>query len=171
MYPSDPLFAAQNGLRAGWLSLFGRLGQMLSGKARLIEQRVADRVKDALLDLGEEMEDESEPSVPFPLPAMNADRFIEAMQGPVEIALRQSAQRLNEGPGGQTPEKIDEQVHVIFEELARKAIEEAFQQRMTLAENDLPPVGHGGDWARRYRRMMAREGRWPVPLETTESGE
>jgi hypothetical protein len=102
---------------------------------------------------------------------MNPDRFVAAMQIPVEMALRQSAQRLNEGPGGQTPERIEEQVHAIFAELARQAIEEAFGQRMTQAETDLPPIGRGGDWARKYRRLMAREGLWPVPPETSECGE
>jgi hypothetical protein len=141
-------------------------------KARLIEQRVADRVKDTLLDLGHDMdEDGADPSLPLPLPLMEPGPFVEALQLEVEMALRLVAERLNEAPGsGRLPEKLEEEVHAIFTELARQAIEEAFQQRMALAESDLPPEEAGGGWARKYRRMMAREGRWPVPMESSSSG-
>jgi hypothetical protein len=162
MYPSHPPLSGHGGARACRLSLLGRLGQFLSFKARAIEQHVADRVKDTLFDLGHDAEEDgTEPGEPLALPAMDAGQFIAALQLPVEVALRQAAARLNEGPGGYTPPEIEEQVHAIFDELARQAIEEAFQQRMALAETDLPPVGAGGGWARKYRRMMAREGRWP----------
>jgi hypothetical protein len=171
MYPSPTPMAGQGTLGAGRMLLLGRLGQMLSGKARLIEQYVAERVKNALLELGHDTDEDGNSSIDaLPLPLMDADPFVEAMQEPVEAALRQAAQRLNAGPGGYTPEKIEEEVHAIFAELARVAIEEAFVQRMALAEIDLPPEKTGGSWARKYRRMMAREGRWPVPPETSSTG-
>jgi hypothetical protein len=167
MYPSLPRISARGGIRAWWLSLFGLLGRDISGQARLFEQHVADRVKDFLLDLGHDPdEDDYDGGAACPLPTMDPDRFTEALRMPVDVALRRAAERLNEGPGGYTLQKIEEQVHAIFDELARPAIEEAFQQRMALAETDLPPEDGGGAWARRYRRMMAREGRWPAPSES-----
>ncbi len=170
MYPSHTPISGQSTLGAGHLSLLGRLGQMLSSKARLVEQYVAERVKNALLDLGHDTEEDGSSAIDtLPLPLMDVDTFVAAMQGPVEAALRQAAQRLNTGPGGYTPEKIEEEVHAIFADLARQAIEEAFAQGMALAEIDVPPENAGGGWARKYRRMMAREGRWPVPPETTAS--
>jgi hypothetical protein len=172
MYPFHPPLSNSCEPRACWLSLFGRLGEFLSGKARLVEQRVADRVKDALFDLGQDVEEDGcEGTEALPLPPMGTKQFVKAMLSPVKIALLQAAKRLNEGPGGYTPEEIEKDVHGIFAELAGQAIEEAFQQRKALAETDLPPVKAGGDWARKYRRMMARDGRWPVPPGSTGSAE
>jgi hypothetical protein len=157
MHPSDSS-NPETGKPDSWLSLPGWLVRAVARKALLLSEQTADGVKDALLDLGCPSEEEgSEPADPLPLPPLDAGEFAASLREPIDDALRRAAALLNDTPGGCPSEQL-EQVRAIFEELAEEAIERALLLRLRAAEADLPPVG--ADWARKYRRMMAREGRW-----------
>jgi hypothetical protein len=162
MYPSNSPFVLFGGLHAFWNSL--------SGWVAPFGARWADRMKDAILDLGTNSDEEASESIePLPLPPLDKERFLVEMHVRVENALRQVADRLNEASGGFIAAEIANEVEAIFAELAREAAEEAFRLRMGAAESDLPLKVAGSDWARKYRRMMAEEGRWPTRPETPSS--
>jgi hypothetical protein len=142
------------------------IAHTVSHKAALLTEQVADGVKDGLLDLGYSAaeDDQLEAIEPIPLPPLDSQQFAAALDGPVADALQRVAVLINNAPGGLPPTDVEQQVHAIFEGLARNALWQAFELRMAAAEADLPPSG--AEWARRYRRMMAREGRWPVPEDS-----
>jgi hypothetical protein len=155
-------------LLALWWSLPARAVQTALYKAALLSAKVADGVKDGLLDLGYDPDEDEdlESFEPLPLQALDADRFVTVLRAPVEDALRRMAERLNEAPGGPPSPAVEQQVRALFDELVQEALAQAFELRMAASETDLPPPGSGSDWARKYRRMMAREGRWPVPPQS-----
>jgi hypothetical protein len=152
-------------LLALWRLLPGLSVPAVCHKAAVLADRMADGVKDALLDLGYSADEDAqlESVAPLPLEPLDVEQFVAALHGPVESALRRMAEALNEAPGGPPSAAAEQQVRALFDDLVREALERAFELRMAASESDLPPPGSGGDWARKYRRMMAREGRWPVP--------
>jgi hypothetical protein len=167
MHPSDAPSSQHGGKPSSWKALADWLAQLLSRKSGLLEEFVADRVKDTLLDLGydPEEDDELEPASPVPLPPLEVEPFIAGLNGPVSDALRRVAEVVNDNQVNENPHKIEQQVRSIFDDLARTALLQAYELRLAAFEADLPPPGHGADWARKYRRMMASEGRRPLPLE------
>jgi hypothetical protein len=161
MHPSDSTSSRQGGVLSSWQSLTDWLAHALSSRYRSSEEIVADLVKDTLLDLGYDPADDEqlEPASPVPLPPLDVKAFIAMLNSPWQEALCRVAEVINANQEREDPRRIEQQVHAIFDELARAALEQAFQLRQAAAEADLPPPGRGADWARKYRRMMAREGR------------
>ncbi len=130
-----------------------------SQAARCMRQRVdaamdrmADVIKDALLDGLEFTDDENGPAAP--LHPLSPDAFVQQMRPRVERALRQVAEILNDAVS-ESPATIDEATGEVFSELWLEALRVAAQLRLgaTLVE----PLGDEplpeGEWAKRYRRM------------------
>jgi hypothetical protein len=122
--------------------------------------RMADLIKDALLD-GPDLSDED--GVPAaPLVWIDPDEFAERMRERVERALRQVAEVLNDAPD-QPPALTAEATRDLLTELSIEALKVAAQMRLdaALGEPSTPAAGHhgaeppAGEWARRYRLMHA----------------
>jgi hypothetical protein len=136
-----------------------------SGTARTMRQRVdaamdrmADLIKNALLD-GLELDEDEVP--PAPLVAIDPDEFVRRMRERVERALRQVAEVLNDAPET-TPAVTEEATFDLFTELWLEAMKVAAEVRLdaALGEPRPPAEPHGagppeGQWARRYRLMHA----------------
>lgn len=122
--------------------------------------RMADLIKNALLD-GPEFSDEDEAPT-APLVEIVPDEFAARMRPRVERALRQVAEVLNDAPD-QPPALIAEATCDLFAELGIEALTVAAQMRLDAALGEVRPVAEGddsmgppdGEWARRYRLMHA----------------
>jgi hypothetical protein len=122
--------------------------------------RMADLIKDALLD-GPELYDEDEVP-PSSLVGIDPNEFVARMRERVEGALRQVAEVLNDAPD-ESRALTAEATRDLFTELGIEALQVAAQMRLDAAlGEDRPAVGgrHGagppdGQWARRYRLMHA----------------
>jgi hypothetical protein len=118
--------------------------------------RMADVIKDAMMD-GFGMSRDEDDQEPFSeLPPMSVDEFIEVMRGPVDEALRQAAEAINEIPEGLSTE-AEERTCDIFTELWLESLRVAMRLRIdeALANDDPTAARPLGEWARRYRRMLA----------------
>ena len=118
--------------------------------------RMADLIKNAMMDgIGDNSDEEDEE--PFSeLPPMSTDEFLEVMRGPVEEALRQAAEALNDVPEGLSP-AVEERTCDIFTELWLESLRIAMRLRIdaAIANEDPNAARPLGEWARRYRRMLA----------------
>jgi hypothetical protein len=122
--------------------------------------RMADLIKNALLD-GPEFSDEDE--VPAaPLVWIDPDEFAARMRPRLERALQQVAEILNDAPD-QPPALTAEATADLFTELGIEAMKVAAQMRLEAALGEVRPAADGydgmgppdGEWARRYRLMHA----------------
>jgi hypothetical protein len=117
-------------------------------------EHMADLIKDALLDGLELSDDDDVP--PAPLEPLSPEEFVERMRGRVERALRQVAEVLNAAPD-ESPARTADKTSELFNELWLEALSVAAQMRLEstltteLPEEELPQ----GEWARRYRLMVA----------------
>jgi hypothetical protein len=132
--------------------------------------RLADGVKDAMLDLDFENERDELPAPPESLPPADRDELIAALRLRTEAALRSAATLINEvqpGPGWQEGQQ---QVAELFVELAREAFAVGLRLRTDAAlhqPTDHPPVM--GLWAERYRRMRLMDAAFPeVPASSDD---
>jgi hypothetical protein len=172
MHPSEHPILGLGWLRARWYSLTGWIVPFLENRARLLEERVADRIKDTLLDLGCDTEEESgEVVAPQLLRPPVTSRFAEAVHDMVEEALRQEDDQANENPRACSPQRIEQQVRALFDALLAAAIEQALRHRVVHSETARAAKEVGGAWARKYRRMMATESYWPDPSDSVDEGQ
>jgi hypothetical protein len=89
------------------------------------------------------------------------------LRGRVEETLRQAAEVINEDAHGCWAAATQARVLALFSALAHEALELALELRVGAAEGQVPPEQLApGDWARRYRRMLAAQGHWPPAHET-----
>ncbi|HKI30552.1 MAG TPA: hypothetical protein VKA46_01575 [Gemmataceae bacterium] len=118
--------------------------------------RMADAIKEALLD-GLEFPDDEEVT-PAPLVPLPPDRFVERMRERVEKTLRQVAEVLNAAPDD-SPAAIEEKTCDLFTVLWLESLQVAAQLRLeeTLVEEQPEVELPQGEWARRYRRMIAED--------------
>jgi hypothetical protein len=156
MPPVDPPLPRLGRLIASWLSLTGWLVWTCAARVQRGMDGAGQRLKDSILDLGCPPPDD--PAEPALLPPVDPERLIEALRGPVEEALRRTADAINEDRGCPTL-VTEEWVRAVFGDLAEQALAAAFECRVAAAEagQRCPP----GEWAARYRRMLAGERRWP----------
>jgi hypothetical protein len=134
--------------------------------------RMADLIKNAMMDGFGVNRDEDDEEPFSELPPMSADEFVEVMRGPVEEALRQVAEAINDIPEGLSDE-AEERTCDIFTELWLESLRIAMRLRIdaALASEDPSGVHPLGEWARRYRRMLASgmcpmSNRERVPVQT-----
>jgi len=119
---------------------------------------MADVIKDALLDGLEFGEDDDDDTPVAPLSPLSPDEFAARMRERVERTLGQVAAVLN-AAGEASPAAVEEATCDLFTELWLEALRVAAHLRLetTLAaegpEEELPE----GEWARRYRRMIAED--------------
>jgi hypothetical protein len=126
-----------------------------------------DSVKDAILDLGSDLAEGrlSRPVGVQPLPPLSSEQLLTALYGEIEQALRRTVEVINEDPTGCFAEVTRERVLAIFAELGHEVLEQALELRVAAAEAGLPPQSAHGEWVKKYRRMLAAEGRWPPAAE------
>jgi hypothetical protein len=133
-----------------WSRVAGSMRRRVDGAI----DRMADAIKEALLDGFDLSDEEGEP--PAPLVTLAPERFVEQMRPRVEKTLRQVAEVLNAAPYD-APAAIEEKTCDLFTELWLEALQVAAQLRLeeTLVEEQPEAELPQGEWARRYRRMIA----------------
>jgi hypothetical protein len=148
-------------LLTDWFSLTGWVLWSCGSRVKAFLERIGTATTDTVLDVGY-LDDESPPPDPAPLPPIDSDVFARTMLTQAKEALSQTAVMLNEEPCGDWSAVTEERVMTLFRELGQQALAQALEMRIASAESELPHRRHtSGDWVRKYRRMMAREGHWP----------
>jgi hypothetical protein len=151
-------------LLASWWELTRFVLYALTAEVHTSTDQAVNRVRDAILDLGDDPEGgDGKAFDAQPLPPLPPRQLIEALRPHVEAALRRTVEVINEDSYGCWARLTEERVAALFQELAQVALDEAFELRVAAAEARCAPQQTLQGWARRYRRMMAREGRWPPP--------
>jgi hypothetical protein len=148
-----------------WLTLSGLIFRSCGRRLREILDRGQDTVKDAILDLevGREAPDERS-SLPATLPPVDGRQLARILREHYEEALRQVAEVINEDPYGCLSEVTEDRVFKLMKDLGQEALQQAFEMQVQTAETQLPASQvPQGEWAKRFRRMLAAEGRWPHP--------
>jgi len=117
-------------------------------------ERMADSIKDALLD----WETDDEPGERSPaiaeLPPLDQALFVAAVRGKMEDVLWRMADAVNEAPSGRIVAASEAGIRDLMAELYVEALELGVQMRLDAAETALPPpLRPQGKWARRWRRM------------------
>jgi hypothetical protein len=158
MHMPKPPHPSLGTLLASWWSLTGYVLEVLSSKVAGKREETANAVGDALLDLDW---DEARQPRPFAegqaLPPLDPGRLVEALRPRFEQALLRAAAVMNEDPNGFWTEVTEERVAAIFLDLGEAALEQGIELRVAAAEGPASKPG----WARKYRCMLALEGRWP----------
>lgn len=118
-------------------------------------ERVADAIKDFLLDAGTaEDADFTRPAAEDPPPFSRED-FLAALRPRVEETLGRLADVLNETPGGQLSAACEEHLTNLFARLWCEALQLGQQMRSDAVHAVPAPFKPApGEWARRYRRMQ-----------------
>jgi hypothetical protein len=135
--------------------------------------RWADVIKDMLLDW--DISDEPDDAEPIAdeLPPMSEDEFVNALRGRIEATLHRIADVINRAPTGQIIAASEEQVCGILAELYASALELGVQMRLEAGALPAGPprTRAQGEWAKRWRRMMAGGSDMPVENGTARPGE
>jgi len=148
-------------LVSSWLSLTGWIFATCLARAQHQTEKVGQAVKDTILDLGTGPAD-ADRAGPQPLAALDPEAFVAGMRGRVEEILHRVAEMLNEDPCGCWTEVTEERVLALFAELAQEALAQALELRVAAEEARLQnQLGSSGEWVKKFRRMLAAEGRWP----------
>jgi hypothetical protein len=126
----------------------------------------ADTIQDRIFDLGCSQQsgavpvDEPESGT---LPPLDVARFVLSVRDKVDLTLERSVDAINEEPGGDCGLATEERVLALFHELGQEVLSVALEMRVAAAEKQLDgPPGRLDEWAKKYRRMLAAEGRWPA---------
>jgi hypothetical protein len=170
MYPPGNAQASVRSLLACWLAFSGRIIQALTDRVRLaVAQTGSDAVKDGILDL-----DNDEPGTGNdltqapPLPPLDAELLRVRLQSKVDQVLRAAAETINSDPSGCWAQVTEERIQDLFDELGREVLEQALELRVTAAEDLVPSQQFApGQWAHKFRVMLAAEGRWPTEKDLT----
>jgi hypothetical protein len=124
--------------------------------------RWADIIKDLLLDwdISPDADDAGTADGDLPadeLPPMSATEFVEALRGKIEQTLHRIAEVINRAPTGHIIAASEERVCQYLAELYAAALELGVQMRLEAAQprTGPPPARPQGEWAKRWRRMMA----------------
>jgi hypothetical protein len=164
MRSSDRLGPSLGTLLSSWLALTGWIFTAFVSRAKQQTEKVGQAVKDTILDLGDQPSaaERARPEHPQPLALLDANDLVSALRGRVEETLYDVAHLLNEDVYGCWEGVTVDRVHALFEELAREALERALEMRVAAEEARLgPQLASSSRWARKLRRMLAAEGRWP----------
>jgi hypothetical protein len=142
-------------LLASWLSFTRWTFSTCAGRAQELMEGGADRVKDTIMDLG--CPPPANAAAAGPLPLLETAPFAAALREEIDRTLARMLEVVNGEPGGDWSPRTQEEVLALFHELGETALECALELRVRAAEKE-PPAAK---WVRKYRRMMAEEGRWP----------
>ncbi len=131
--------------------------------------RLAERVKDAILDCDFDDDRREPPPVRESLPPADRELLVEALRVRSEEILWAAADLINDlrpGPGWEKGRRL---VAELFAELAREAVAVGLRMRTEAAVR----AGFGGPpapglWAERYRRMRLSEGAFPDSEDEAE---
>lgn len=138
---------------------WGRLAQEFHDKLEETLERLADLVKDLMLDGGRRPS--ASGLLPDALPPVPPEALVRALRDRAEAALRQAAEAVNAGRPGEPLGAGQERVADVFLTLAREAFEIGLRLRLDAAARTLEPAAQG-DWALRYRRMLLLEEAFPA---------
>ena len=138
---------------------------MLYVKARDVLDRIADSVKDAVMDWELPRLGDERGSLDFraaALPPVEPAQLVRALQARVESTISSVADAMNANPTGRIGPEAEERVLDLVADLVEEALQVGLQLRIEAAENLLPPAElPQGQWAKKFRFMLAEEGRWP----------
>jgi hypothetical protein len=155
-----------SGLFSSWLSLSSFLFRSCVSRAQSFAEGGGKSLEDAMMDVG------CPPSRVNPdadeLPPLDADVFAAALRERTEMTLRKMAEVVNEEPHACLADLTRDRVQTLFRELADEALALAIEQRIASAES-VRGEKDSQVWVKKYRRMLAEEGRWP-PVPDEERG-
>jgi hypothetical protein len=152
-----------------WISVTGEIVRAFAEKAEAGWEEGAEILKDSCLDAsGPSSIDEQ---FGRPLPPLDPDRLVAAMQKEFERTVLLATGALNEDPDGWRAPQTVGRVHALFTRLATETFARALELRVVAAEGALPSGQTCGDWTKKYRRMMASDGHWPPQDHLASSGE
>jgi hypothetical protein len=145
-------------LIAAWLAFSWKTAWALATRAQKRFDDGGEVFKDLVFDMGS---GEAGVATASNLPPLPADEFISAMREPVEEVLCQVAQIINEDSADDWKPVTEERINALFARLGKEALTAALDVRVAQAESQLPERRQRGEWAHRYRRLLAESGRWP----------
>jgi hypothetical protein len=150
-------------LLAAWWSLGGWIARAFAAKVEALPESGADAVKDSLLDASLNPGDDAaeEACDDGSLSPIRAEDLAQALRGPSEETYLKAAAILNEDAFGCWPAVTQERVLALFAELGQEALRLADELQLQAEEAAAPPGRLGqGEWASRYRRMLALGPDW-----------
>src|SRR5581483_11293809 len=126
--------------------------------------RLSDSLKEALLDAGiDDLDGPDEPAAP--LPPVPPDALVAALRPAVDDVLYRVAEAINRVPDVRSAGWCEKPVADLLAELLGAAVETGFRLRIEAAEAEGGYPRPQGEWARKYRQMLATDGHWPPPGE------
>ena len=149
-------------LVSSWLSLTGWVFAACAERANTLVEGGNERVSDAILVVDSEPRDPA--AAGASLPPLDADEFVAALRERVEQVLRQAADVVNQQPNACLAAVTRDRLQTLFHDLADEALTQALEARVAAAEGQRGEAG-SAEWVRRYRRILASEGRWPPVAE------
>jgi len=154
-------------LLSSWLSLTGWVFAVCAQRANDLIEGGHDRVGDAVNDVGSPPEEGTNDA--GELPALAPEAFAAGLIGRAEEVLRQAAEVINQEPNACMEAVTRDRVQALFRTLADEVLARAMEQRIADAEA-ARGESEAPDWVRRYRRILAAEGRWPPAEEPSLEG-
>src|SRR5262249_39775629 len=122
---------------------------------------IFEAIKDAVLDAAGDDDFEDEQDSATPLPPLRPEDLAAAMLPSVEDALREVADTINAAPNVRSAGLCQECLSALIANLVGAALEVGFRLRIEAAEAAAPLPRPQGEWAQKYRQMVAADGRWP----------
>jgi hypothetical protein len=161
MRPDGPAPSISS-LVSSWLSLTGWVVATCADRANTFVEGGHDRVSDAILDVASEPPEPTDEGAS--LPPLDADVFVAALRERVEQVLRQAAEVVNQEQNACLAAVTRDRIQTLFRALADEALAQALEARIAAAESERGEAA-SAEWVRRYRRILASEGRWPPVAE------
>jgi hypothetical protein len=159
-------------LLASWWALTGYVIQAIAAKMDGQREDTADAVGRAIRDLDWDTRNQAPQALPqaLGLPPLCPQQFVDALRPKVDLTLRRVAEVMNEDPSGYWEDVTEERVEALLLDLGEAALEQGVEMRVAAAEAQSSSDQSGPQrWARRYRCMLALEGRWPPVPETNRA--
>lgn len=155
---ADAPAPSMSSLLSSWLALTGWMFAICAERANTLveggEQRLDDAVTDVGCPPGVRQNDAGE------LPSLDPASFAAGLREAAEQALLQAAELINEEPNACMEAVTRDRVQKLFGALADEVLAVAMERRIAAAESERGET-EAPEWVRRYRRMLAAEGRWP----------
>jgi hypothetical protein len=114
--------------------------------------------KEAMLDWGLFVDDDSSAPENQRLPPLARDRYIAALRPELEEALSRVAEAINAAPNATAIAEREEDILAIFETMYGRALDVGLDMRLDAALAALPESERPkGEWACKYRKMTMIE--------------